>query len=49
MQKTYTRPSKEIIYKTPQREHLREDDDYDVEVVEVDAKKIWQIKRSLCS
>ena len=35
------RPFKEIIYETPKREHVREedDDDYDVEFLEEDARR----------
>ena len=25
---TYTRPSEEIVYETPENDHVREDDDY---------------------
>ena len=39
LQLTHIRPSKELIYETPKREPVREDnDDYEDEVLEEDAK-----------
>ena len=40
---THIRPSKEIIYETPKREPVRQDDDddYEDEFLEEDAKDVW--------